>query len=78
MRFPGAAALNCWGGDVVKAASSGMADDRCATKVNQIYNGQMILLHGFIKKTQKTPKRDQDLARARKTEIEHHQKEIGP
>ena len=38
----------------------------------------MILLHGFIKKTQKTPKRDLELGRARKTAIEHHQKEIGP
>ncbi len=38
----------------------------------------MILLHGFIKKTQKTPKRDLDLARARKMEIERDQKEVGP
>jgi phage-related protein len=26
----------------------------------------MVLLHGFIKKSQKTPKRDMDLARQRK------------
>ena len=38
----------------------------------------MILLHGFVKKTQKTPKRNLNLARARKTEIEHDQKEIEP
>jgi phage-related protein len=31
---------------------------------------RMVLLHGFIKKTQKTPKQDADLARARKTQHE--------
>jgi phage-related protein len=30
---------------------------------------QMVLLHGFIKKTQKTPKADLDLALKRKTEL---------
>lgn len=30
---------------------------------------QLVLLHGFIKKTQKTPKADVDLARARMKEI---------
>ena len=29
----------------------------------------MALLHGFIKKSQKTPKRDLDLARRRATEL---------
>lgn len=32
--------------------------------------GKMILLHGFIKKDQKTPKRDLDLARRRKKQLE--------
>lgn len=32
--------------------------------------GQLILLHGFIKKTQATPKADLDLARARQKDIE--------
>lgn len=32
--------------------------------------GQMVLLHGFIKKTQQTPPKDLALARARKREIE--------
>lgn len=32
--------------------------------------GHMILLHAFIKKTQKTPKTDLELARARQKEIE--------
>lgn len=31
--------------------------------------GQLVLLHGFIKKAQKTPKADLDLARTRKKEI---------
>ncbi|HEX4004768.1 MAG TPA: type II toxin-antitoxin system RelE/ParE family toxin [Acidobacteriaceae bacterium] len=32
--------------------------------------GYMILLHGFIKKSQKTPRADLDLARSRQTEVE--------
>ena len=35
-----------------------------------LHSGQMILLHGFIKKTQKTPDSDLDLAMKRKREIE--------
>ncbi|MDJ0719565.1 MAG: type II toxin-antitoxin system RelE/ParE family toxin [Prochloraceae cyanobacterium] len=35
-----------------------------------IYESQMILLHGFIKKTQKTPKQDLDLAKQRKRKLE--------
>ena len=33
------------------------------------HEGQMVLLHGFVKKTQKTPKTDLDLARKRAKEI---------
>jgi phage-related protein len=36
----------------------------CATK------GKMILLHGFIKKSQKTPEQDLELGRRRQKEIE--------
>ena len=36
---------------------------------------QMILLHGFIKKTQQTPRRDLDIARQRKVETEQHTEE---
>jgi phage-related protein len=32
-------------------------------------DGHMILLHGFIKKTQKTPQQDIDLALQRKREV---------
>ncbi|MGH7794914.1 MAG: type II toxin-antitoxin system RelE/ParE family toxin [Candidatus Binatia bacterium] len=35
-----------------------------------IHDGLMVLLHGFIKKTQKTPDGDLDLAMKRKKEIE--------
>lgn len=35
-----------------------------------IYEGRMVLLHGFIKKTQTTPKQDLDLAKERKRELE--------
>ena len=41
-------------------------DNRIGRVLFCIGNGQMILLHGFIKKTQKTPKADLDLARTRK------------
>jgi phage-related protein len=35
-----------------------------------LHQGSMVLLHGFIKKTQKTPKADLDLARQRKRRLE--------
>ncbi|MDF5729884.1 MAG: type II toxin-antitoxin system RelE/ParE family toxin [Rhizonema sp. PD38] len=35
-----------------------------------IREGSMILLHGFIKKTQKTPKKDLNLALERKQQVE--------
>ncbi len=41
-------------------------DDRIARVVFCIEGQMMVLLHGFIKKSQKTPKHDLDLARTRK------------
>ena len=35
-----------------------------------IHENSMVLLHGFIKKSQKTPKSDLDLARQRKKQVE--------
>ncbi|NJL09525.1 MAG: type II toxin-antitoxin system RelE/ParE family toxin [Calothrix sp. SM1_7_51] len=35
-----------------------------------IHEGYMVLLHGFIKKTQKTPKQELDLALERKQQVE--------
>jgi phage-related protein len=34
----------------------------------------MVLLHGFVKKTQKTPARDLDLANRRMKEVQSHEK----
>jgi phage-related protein len=39
---------------------------------------RVILLHGFIKKTPQTPKRDLDIARARKAETEQAGEETQP
>jgi phage-related protein len=35
-----------------------------------VYDGHLVLLHGFIKKAQTTPKADLDLARTRQKEVE--------
>ena len=39
--------------------------DRTARVIFAVDDGQMVLLHAFIKKTQATPKHDLDLARGR-------------
>ena len=39
MRFPGGAALHCWGGGAAETASSEKADGSLVTKVNLFYNG---------------------------------------
>ena len=39
MRFPGGAALNCWGGGAAETASSEKADGSLVAKVNLFYNG---------------------------------------
>ena len=41
---------------------SSLAQGRIARVLFCVTGGQMVLLHGFIKKTQKTPKQDIDLA----------------
>lgn len=35
-----------------------------------VQGGDMVLLHGFVKKTDKTPKSDLDLARKRRNEVQ--------
>lgn len=45
-------------------------DNRIARVVFCITDEQIVLLHGFIKKTQKIPKADKDLALKRKSEME--------
>jgi len=44
--------------------------NRIARVIFFIHEGKMILLHGFIKKTEKTSDRDLDLAMKRKREVE--------
>jgi phage-related protein len=48
---------------------SSISDGRIARIIFFIDGGEMILLHGFIKKTQKTPAQDIALALKRKREI---------
>ena len=49
---------------------SDISDKRIARVIFIIQNDGMVLLHGFVKKSQKTPKADLDLAVKRKKEIE--------
>jgi phage-related protein len=49
---------------------SNLPSNRIARVIFCIYDGGMVLLHAFIKKTQKTPKQDLELALARKSELE--------
>ncbi|RCK41926.1 hypothetical protein TH25_23300 [Thalassospira profundimaris] len=49
---------------------SNISDGRIVRIIFCIINGQMILLHGFIKKDRKTPKVDLDLAKHRKKELQ--------
>ena len=49
---------------------SDISDKRIARVIFIIQNDGMVLLHGFVKKTQKTSKADLDLAINRKKEVE--------
>ena len=51
---------------------SKITGSRIARVIFYISNGEMILLHGLIKKSQKTPKKEIDLAVKRKKEHEQH------
>jgi phage-related protein len=51
-------------------ARSNLKNNRIARVLFSIVRNQMVLLHGFIKKTQKTPPHDLKLARKRLEEIE--------
>ena len=48
---------------------SDISDRRIARVIFAVIGAQMVLLHGFVKKTQKTPKPDLDLARKRLKEV---------
>ena len=49
---------------------SSLTQNRIARVLFCIHQGQMVLLHGFIKKTQQTPENDLDLAVRRQKELE--------
>jgi phage-related protein len=49
---------------------SNLAGGRVARVIVSIGGGEMVFLHGFIKKTQKAPTHDIALALARKREID--------
>jgi len=49
---------------------SSLTSNRIARVLFFVYAGQMVLLHGFIKKTQQTPEDDLDLAVKRQKEVE--------
>jgi phage-related protein len=48
---------------------SNLSDGTIGRVIFFIGGGQMVLLHGFVKKTQKMPQRDIDLAVKRKREV---------
>jgi len=49
---------------------SSLTQNRIARVLFCIHQGHMVLLHGFIKKTQQTPENDLDLAVRRQKEVE--------
>jgi phage-related protein len=49
---------------------SSLTQNRIARILFVVYQGQMVLLHGFIKKTQQTPEEELDLAVKRQKEVE--------
>ncbi|MFQ5443683.1 MAG: type II toxin-antitoxin system RelE/ParE family toxin [Nitrospinales bacterium] len=49
---------------------SDISDKRIARVIFFIENNRMVLLHSFVKKSQKTPQADLDLAKKRKKEVE--------
>jgi phage-related protein len=57
-------------GDGLWEVRSNLVGSRSARVIFTIHGGRMVLLHGFIKTTQKTPQADLELARKRKKELE--------
>lgn len=49
---------------------SNLTDGKIGRVIFSILAGEIILLHGFVKKTQRTPPQDIDLALKRKRELE--------
>jgi len=57
-------------GNKLYEVRSDISDKRIARVIFTVMDTYMILLHGFVKKTQKTPKQEIDLALRRKKEIQ--------
>jgi phage-related protein len=57
-------------GDGLWELRSDLPSDRIARVLFSVHEGDILLLHGFIKKTQKTPDDDLALARRRKREFD--------
>jgi phage-related protein len=57
-------------GDGLFEVRSSLPSGKIARVLFCIYESQMVLLHGFIKKSQKTPKSELDLALSRKRTLE--------
>lgn len=57
-------------GNGLHEVRTNLTNGRIARVIFFVRRGKMVLVHGFIKKTQKTPKPDLDLARKRKKEVE--------
>ena len=66
-------------GDRVYEVRSSLARNRIARVLFHIdEKGRMVLLHGFVKKTQKTPAEDLDLARRNRSKHQSGLKLRGP
>ena len=52
---------------------TGLSDRRIARVLFCVPDDQLHALHGFIKKTRKTPKRDLDLAEKRMKELKRYE-----
>ncbi|MGK7892051.1 MAG: type II toxin-antitoxin system RelE/ParE family toxin [Leptolyngbyaceae cyanobacterium] len=57
-------------GDGLHEVQVNVTDGKIARVLFCTHGSTMVLLHGFIKKSQKTPKPDLDLAKKRKKEVE--------
>ena len=57
-------------GDGLYEVRCGISNKRIARVIFFAKNNRMVLLHGFVKKSQRTPQADLDLARKRKQEVE--------
>ena len=61
-------------GDGLFEVRSNLPNKTIARTIFTIYKNKMVLLHGFIKKDQKTPKKDKRLAKQRLKKFENEKK----